>query len=160
MGDRLVQAAPAREEASDSVTGKLEAVRALVDDDLALVNEIILDRMRSEVPLIPELARHLIAAGGKRVRPMLTLLSARLCGHRGKRQLGLAACVEFIHTATLLHDDVVDDSGLAAARPPPTPSGATRPRCWSATSSSAAPSSSWSRTAPCGCSTSWPTRRR
>jgi octaprenyl-diphosphate synthase len=117
MGDRLVQAAPAREEASDSVTGKLEAVRALVDDDLALVNEIILERMRSEVPLIPELARHLIAAGGKRVRPMLTLLSARLCGHRGNRQLGLAACVEFIHTATLLHDDVVDDSGLRRGTP-------------------------------------------
>ena len=68
--------------------------------------------MQSEVSLIPELARHIIAAGGKRVRPILTLLSARLCGYRGTRQLGLAACVEFIHTATLLHDDVVDDSGL------------------------------------------------
>ena len=76
------------------------------------VNQIILDKMQSEVSLIPELARHIIAAGGKRVRPILTLLSARLCGYRGTRQLGLAACVEFIHTATLLHDDVVDDSGL------------------------------------------------
>jgi octaprenyl-diphosphate synthase len=64
------------------------------------------------VSLIPELARHIIAAGGKRVRPILTLLSARLCGYRGPRQLGLAACVEFIHTATLLHDDVVDESDL------------------------------------------------
>ena len=68
--------------------------------------------MQSEVSLIPELARHIIAAGGKRVRPILTLLSARLCGYRGTRQLGLAACVEFIHTATLLHDDVVDGSDL------------------------------------------------
>ena len=76
------------------------------------MNRIILDRMQSEVSLIPELARHIIAAGGKRVRPILTLLSARLCGYRGSRQLALAACVEFIHTATLLHDDVVDDSGL------------------------------------------------
>ena len=76
------------------------------------MNRIILDRMQSDVSLIPELARHIIAAGGKRVRPILTLLSARLCGYRGSRQLALAACVEFIHTATLLHDDVVDDSGL------------------------------------------------
>lgn len=96
---------------------RLDAVRALVDADLALVNEIILDRMRSEVELIPQLARHLIAAGGKRVRPILTLLSARLCGYRGRRQLGLAAAVEFIHTATLLHDDVVDASDLRRGTP-------------------------------------------
>jgi octaprenyl-diphosphate synthase len=85
---------------------------ALVDAELREVNAIILERMRSEVELIPALARHIIDAGGKRVRPILTLLSARLCGYQGRRQLGLAACVEFIHTATLLHDDVVDDSGL------------------------------------------------
>jgi octaprenyl-diphosphate synthase len=91
---------------------KLEEIRALVAAELLEVNRIVLERMRSEVELIPELARHIIAAGGKRVRPILTLLSARLCGYRGTRQLGLAACVEFIHTATLLHDDVVDDSGL------------------------------------------------
>jgi octaprenyl-diphosphate synthase len=95
----------------------LDAVRALVDGDLAEVNAIILERMRSEVELIPQLARHLIAAGGKRVRPILTLLSARLCGYRGRRQLGLAAAVEFIHTATLLHDDVVDASDLRRGTP-------------------------------------------
>jgi octaprenyl-diphosphate synthase len=91
---------------------KLEEIKELVDAELEEVNRIILDKMQSEVSLIPELARHIVAAGGKRVRPILTLLAARLCGYRGTRQLGLAACVEFIHTATLLHDDVVDASDL------------------------------------------------
>src|SRR3546814_10255155 len=68
--------------------------------------------MQSPVALIPQLASHIVAAGGKRLRPMLTLASAQLCGYQGERHLGLAACVEFIHTATLLHDDVVDASDL------------------------------------------------
>jgi octaprenyl-diphosphate synthase len=91
---------------------KLDAARALIEDDLVAVNHLIIDRLQSEVTLIPELARHLIAAGGKRVRPMLTLLAARLCGYQGRAHIGLATAVEFIHTATLLHDDVVDESGL------------------------------------------------
>ena len=90
----------------------LDALSALVAPDLKRVNEIILARMQSKVPLIPELAGHIIAAGGKRLRPMLTLAAARLCGLEGDRHLGLAASVEFIHTATLLHDDVVDESAL------------------------------------------------
>jgi octaprenyl-diphosphate synthase len=90
----------------------LEALSGLVAADMKRVNEIILARMQSKVPLIPELAGHIIAAGGKRLRPMLTLATARLCGHTGDRHLGLAASVEFIHTATLLHDDVVDESAL------------------------------------------------
>ena len=90
----------------------LEALGGLVAADMKRVNEIILARMHSKVPLIPELAGHIIAAGGKRLRPMLTIATARLCGHRGDRHLGLAASVEFIHTATLLHDDVVDESTL------------------------------------------------
>ncbi len=90
----------------------LERARLLVREDLERVNRLILERLQSEVPLIPELARHLIAAGGKRIRPMLTLLSARLCGYRGDHHVALATAVEFIHTATLLHDDVVDDSDL------------------------------------------------
>ncbi len=105
-------ALPALDLAAESAAEKLEGVRVLVADELQEVNKIILDKMQSEVSLIPELARHIIAAGGKRVRPILTLLSARLCGYQGTRQLGLAACVEFIHTATLLHDDVVDGSDL------------------------------------------------
>ena len=72
--------------------------------------------MHSPVALIPQLAGHIIAAGGKRLRPMLTLASAKLCGYRGDRHLALAAAVEFIHTATLLHDDVVDASDLRRGR--------------------------------------------
>ncbi len=112
-------ASPAAGVAPVQPTFGLEVARELVAPQMAEVNEIILDRLQSEIPLIPQLARHLIAAGGKRIRPMLTLLSARLCGYEGSRHLGLAAAVEFIHTATLLHDDVVDASelrrGLATA---------------------------------------------
>ncbi len=89
---------------------------ALVEDDLVHVNRIILENMDSPVALIPQLAGHIIAAGGKRLRPMLTLASAGLCGYEGQRHLGLAAAVEFIHTATLLHDDVVDASDLRRGR--------------------------------------------
>ncbi len=79
--------------------------------DMNAVNAVVLDRMQSEVVLIPELAGHLIAGGGKRMRPMLTCASAALCDYPGTRHHKLAAAVEFIHTATLLHDDVVDGSG-------------------------------------------------
>ncbi|WP_421990622.1 polyprenyl synthetase family protein [Roseococcus sp.] len=84
----------------------------LVAGDLAACNELIVKRMHSQVALIPQLAAHIVAAGGKRLRPLLTLASARLCGYEGERHIALAACVEFIHTATLLHDDVVDESAL------------------------------------------------
>ena len=90
----------------------LDPMVALVAADLNRVNLVILDRMQSEVALIPELAGHLIAGGGKRMRPMLTLACARLLDYPGDRHHKLAAAVEFIHTATLLHDDVVDGSGL------------------------------------------------
>ncbi len=85
---------------------------ALVASDMNQVNSVILDRMQSEIPLIPKLAGHLIAGGGKRMRPMLTLAAAKLIGYGGDRHFKLAAAVEFIHTATLLHDDVVDGSDL------------------------------------------------
>ena len=88
----------------------------LVAADLNHVNSVILERMQSEVTLIPELAGHLIAGGGKRMRPMLTLACARLLDYSGMRHHKLAAAVEFIHTATLLHDDVVDSSGLRRGR--------------------------------------------
>jgi octaprenyl-diphosphate synthase len=90
----------------------LDAMMALVAADMNGVNAVILDRMQSKVALIPELAGHLIAGGGKRMRPMLTLACAALLGYTGTRHHKLAAAVEFIHTATLLHDDVVDGSGL------------------------------------------------
>ena len=90
----------------------LDSLMRLVRSDLDRVNSTILKHMQSPVHLIPQLAGHLIAAGGKRLRPMLTLGAAALCGYAGDRHIKLAACVEFIHTATLLHDDVVDESGL------------------------------------------------
>jgi octaprenyl-diphosphate synthase len=90
----------------------LDRLAALLKSDLDDVNTLILERMQSPVALIPQLAGHIIAAGGKRLRPMLTLATARLCGYRGGRHVALAAAVEFIHTATLLHDDVVDASDL------------------------------------------------
>jgi octaprenyl-diphosphate synthase len=79
---------------------------------MARVNAAILAQVESEITLIHTVASHIIAAGGKRIRPSLTLASARLCGYEGDRHIQLAATVEFIHTATLLHDDVVDESGL------------------------------------------------
>ncbi len=90
----------------------LDRLISLTANDLTRVNEVILEQMQSPVLLIPQLAGHIIAAGGKRLRPMLTLCAARLCGYEGERHTGLAASVEFIHTATLLHDDVVDESDL------------------------------------------------
>ena len=94
----------------------LEPMMQIVAGDLNHVNAVILERMQSEVTLIPELAGHLIAGGGKRMRPMLTLACARLLEYTGTRHHKLAAAVEFIHTATLLHDDVVDGSGLRRGR--------------------------------------------
>ena len=95
----------------------LDRILRIVGADLERVNRVVLDRMQSPVALIPQLAGHIIAAGGKRLRPVLTLSSARLCGYEGDRHVELAACVEFIHTATLLHDDVVDESGLRRGVP-------------------------------------------
>jgi octaprenyl-diphosphate synthase len=98
----------------------IEPLTALVADDMARVNQTILSRTGSEVAMIPEVANHLISSGGKRLRPILTLATAGLCGYGGDGHVKLAAAVEFMHTATLLHDDVVDDSdmrrGKAAAR--------------------------------------------
>ncbi|EQB13051.1 farnesyltranstransferase [Sphingobium lactosutens DS20] len=94
----------------------LDPIMNLVADGMNQVNAVILDRMQSRIPLIPELAGHLIAGGGKRLRPMLTLACADLVGYAGARHYKLAAAVEFIHTATLLHDDVVDGSGMRRGR--------------------------------------------
>jgi len=90
----------------------LDPLTQLLGSDLDRVNQLIIERMQSPVALIPELAGHIVASGGKRLRPMLTLGCARLCGFSGSRHIALAAAVEFIHTATLLHDDVVDASDL------------------------------------------------
>lgn len=88
----------------------LDTLQSVFEGDMAEVNRLILERMDSPVPLVRQLASYLIAAGGKRVRPLLTLAATALYGGDMKRAHLLAACVEFIHTATLLHDDVVDES--------------------------------------------------
>ncbi len=95
-----------------------DAMAAYLADDLAAVNDLIRTRMASEhAPRIPEVTAHLVDAGGKRVRPMLTLGAAHMMGYTGDHHIKLAATVEFIHTATLLHDDVVDESGQRRGRP-------------------------------------------
>jgi octaprenyl-diphosphate synthase len=98
----------------------IEALVGLVKEDMEAVNTLILSRTGSDVTMIPEVANHLIESGGKRLRPMLTLATAKLSGYRGEGHVKLAASVEFMHTATLLHDDVVDESemrrGKKAAR--------------------------------------------
>ncbi len=90
----------------------LEDIRALAKDDMKAVDRLILERLRSDVLLINQLSLYIINSGGKRLRPLLVLLAARACGYEGNRHIDLAAIVEFIHTATLLHDDVVDASEL------------------------------------------------
>jgi octaprenyl-diphosphate synthase len=95
-----------------------EELAALLSADLDDVNHLIRERMASEhAPRIPQVTAHLVEAGGKRLRPMLTLAAARLCGYDGPYHVHLAATVEFIHTATLLHDDVVDESAQRRGRP-------------------------------------------
>ena len=90
----------------------LEALRAYLADDLDAVDRVIRERLHSEVVLIRQVAEYIIGGGGKRLRPTLLVLSARACGYEGRHHHELAAVIEFIHTATLLHDDVVDESGL------------------------------------------------
>ena len=90
----------------------------LLEEELEAVNKLIHERMTSDyAPRIPEIASHLINAGGKKLRPLLTLASAKMCGYEGQHHIHLAAIVEFIHTATLLHDDVVDESEKRRGRP-------------------------------------------
>lgn len=94
-----------------------EYLSELLADDMTAVNSLIIQRMASEhAPRIPEVTAHLVEAGGKRLRPLLTLASARMCGYDGPYHVHLAATVEFIHTATLLHDDVVDESNMRRGR--------------------------------------------
>ncbi|TIU68930.1 MAG: polyprenyl synthetase family protein, partial [Mesorhizobium sp.] len=97
--------------------GKREAasIKDLIDltaTDMGRVNKLILSKAGSDVEMIPEIANHLISSGGKRLRPMLTLASAQMFGYSGEGHVKLATSVEFMHTATLLHDDVVDESGM------------------------------------------------
>ena len=94
----------------------LETILAFVHDDMAAVDALIRRRLASDVVLVNQIGEHIVTAGGKRLRPMLLLLAARALGHRGADAHQLAAVIEFIHTATLLHDDVVDESDLRRGR--------------------------------------------
>jgi octaprenyl-diphosphate synthase len=94
----------------------LEPIREFIEADMRAVDEVIRARLSSDVPLIQQVAQYIVGAGGKRLRPMLVLLSAGAFGYRGPHRHELAAVVEFIHTATLLHDDVVDESALRRGR--------------------------------------------
>ncbi len=108
------------EDNKKKASASIEPLLDLVSADMQRVNELILSKAGSNVSMIPEVAKHLISSGGKRLRPMLTLAAARMLGYRGDGHVKLAASVEFMHTATLLHDDVVDESemrrGKLAAR--------------------------------------------
>ena len=93
-----------------------QTIRALCAADMTAVNELILARLQSDVSLINQLGFYIVSAGGKRMRPMLTVMAARALGYQGQDHLKLAAIIEFIHTSTLLHDDVVDESDLRRGR--------------------------------------------
>ncbi len=104
------------DKARDSGPG-LKPLFDLVESDMGRLNDLILSKAHSHVEMIPKLARHLINSGGKRLRPILTIASAQMCGyHTGDDHIPLAAAVEFMHTATLLHDDVVDESDMRRGR--------------------------------------------
>ena len=98
--------------AQETAAGPVDRLHALVKDDVAATDRLIHERMASSATLIPDVGKYLVDSGGKRLRPLLTLAAAKLCGHTGGLHIKLAAAVEFIHTATLLHDDVVDASSL------------------------------------------------
>ena len=102
----------------NAATKPHERLAETLAEEMDAVNALIRDRMASEhAPRIPEVTAHLVEAGGKRLRPMMTLAAAKMCGYDGPYHVHLAATVEFIHTATLLHDDVVDESSQRRGRP-------------------------------------------
>jgi octaprenyl-diphosphate synthase len=93
-----------------------QVIRTLADDDMQAVNQLIYQRLQSDVALVNQLAYYIISGGGKRVRPLLAVLAARAIDYQGDAHIRLATIIEFIHTATLLHDDVVDESALRRGR--------------------------------------------
>ena len=95
---------------------QLEEIRALVTDDLQRVDQTIVQRLASDIVLVNQVSQYIIGGGGKRLRPLSVVLAARACGHEGQKHVPAAAIIEFIHTATLLHDDVVDGSDMRRGR--------------------------------------------
>ena len=113
----------------------IESVLEWLGEDLEKVDQEFRKNLKSSVPIISAIGEHLLLSGGKRFRPTLLLLSAKLCGYHGEHHISLASLIEFIHTATLLHDDVVDGRSYAGGAFRPIPSGGTRPVFSSETSS-------------------------
>ena len=95
---------------------EIHHLRALVSEDFDAVNALIIEKIQSEISLIDDLAKHTVRSGGKRLRPLIVLLASHACNYKGRDHISLAAMVEFFHTATLLHDDVIDDSTLRRGR--------------------------------------------
>ncbi len=95
----------------------VKAIVSVVEDEFQKVNQEIFEQLESNVPLVEKIGHYIIESGGKRLRPLLVLLGAGACGYRGETQIKLATVIEFLHTATLLHDDVVDTSDLRRGRP-------------------------------------------
>lgn len=94
----------------------IHRLKALVHDDFSAVNALIVEKIQSDITLINDLANHIVQSGGKRLRPLLVLLASRACNYQGSQHVTLAAMIEFFHTATLLHDDVIDESTLRRGR--------------------------------------------
>jgi octaprenyl-diphosphate synthase len=94
----------------------LDSIRSLVQSDLDATDKFIFSELQSPIPLVNDLVQHILSCGGKRIRPLLVLLSAKACNHTGQQHIDLAAAIELIHTATLLHDDVIDHSNLRRGR--------------------------------------------
>src|SRR5215213_2586389 len=95
---------------------QLEDIRALVTEDLTRVDQTIVQRLASDIMLVNQVSQYIIAGGGKRLRPLAVVLAAKACRHRGQHHVPAAVIIEFIHTATLLHDDVVDGSDMRRGR--------------------------------------------
>jgi len=121
----------------------LEPVQRLIAEEMSAVDQVIRRRLHSDVALIRQVSEYIISGGGKRLRPAVVLLAAGACGYSGNAHYQLAAVIEFIHTATLLHDDVVDDSDLRRGQATANTLLATRPAFWSETSCTPARSRSW-----------------
>ena len=101
----------------DKTEYSINDINNLISKDVIAVNKLIESNIGDDIPIIDDLSNHILSAGGKKIRPIITLLTAKLCNYQGKNHIALSACVELIHTATLLHDDVIDESKLRRGIP-------------------------------------------
>jgi len=109
---------------------QFDTIKALVKEDFHSVDQLIITSLHSKASIINDLGHYIIQSGGKRLRPLVVLLIAKACGYEGQDHIALAAIIEIIHTATLLHDDVVDEAELRRGRQRPIPFGEMWRQCW------------------------------